>query len=379
LAALQYGASSEQLGLLGACSPIGYTISCLIFGRLFQGLPGKYVAMSGTLGAIIAAVLMWHTRSVPVLCGALLLYGLSGGAFWPFTSAWMFDFAGPDLSRTRILRYYNVGWTSGTSLGFFLAGVGTRVLGPEYVFLGAAICMAGALVLEELTPVTHHGLQPAAADAASIASRPRVAVALLIAAVIANFFALASRAIVLVNYAELNKYLGFSEDRMGYYFGCILIAQMFSFLFGHVYEPLLGLRRLYVALALSMIAICAAFIYCDSLAVLITASLLSGIVAAVAFQCCIIAATECFSTARAGTTFHEAVVGAGGLAPIPAGLLVQYLKQQNSETLTALRAPFFMLAALIALGLLLQLMLVSRRSSQRVLLPGAATIPETVA
>jgi hypothetical protein len=62
------------------------------------------------------------------------------------------------------------------------------------------------------------------------------------------------------------------------------------------------------------------------------------------------------------------MVGLGGMAPVPAGILVGLMKENHSEYV-ALQSPFFAMAALMGAGLLIQLWLVSRRAEGRLLLP----------
>ncbi|HYF51198.1 MAG TPA: MFS transporter [Planctomycetota bacterium] len=368
-ASLQFGASSQDLGIMGACSPIGYAGSCLLFGWIFQNYAGKWIVAIGIVLGIFAAAQLFLAESVAAVGLWMFVFGISSGAFWPFTSAWMFDFTTPNLTKTKILRLYNVGWTSGTAIGVFAGGYITRAYDPQLTFKVGAFALLASFILSMIPPPTHHSLAPS--NATATFSRRRVGVALLIAAVIANLSALAMRSTVVVNYAELNSFLGHQADRMGIFVACTMAGQMLAFIFGSLYEPLLGLRRVYAATAVSIVLVSMAFAFSDNLIVLIAASLLIGLLSAVAFQCNIIAATECFATQRLGTTFHEAMVGLGGLAPIPAGFLADALKPHTAEG-TALQSPFFALAGLALLGLFLQMWLISRRANERVLLPAAA-------
>jgi len=375
-ASLKFGAASQDLGIMGACSPIGYAGTCLLFGWIFEKYAGKWIVASGIVLGVVAAAQLFLATSVAGVGLWMFIFGISSGAFWPFTSAWMFDFVAPDLSKTKILRLYNVGWSSGTAIGVFAGGYITRAYSPQLTFEVGAFVLVAAFILSLIPPATRNSLAPSSASAVGAGSGTvrRVGVALLLAAVIANLSALGIRSTVVVNYAELNSFSGYQADRMGIFVACSMAGQMIAFIFGSLYEPILGLRRVYAAIAFSIVLVCLVFAFSDNLFVLIAASLLIGLLSAVAFQCNIIAATECFSTPRMGTTFHEATVGLGGLAPIPAGFLTDALKGRASEH-TALQSPFFAIAAIVLLGLLLQLWLVSTSASRRVLLP-AQPVPQ---
>lgn len=370
-AALSLGFSSDQIGQVGVGIPIGYALSCLLFWRISGKLRGKHVLLCGIAGSLAAMVLMGLGRTVAVCTAAQVAFGLAGGAFWPFASAWLLDFQDEGLSKTRLLRHYNVAWTTGTSLGMFAAGMlCERGLIQGALFAGAGVmaCVfAAACCARSKARATH---SQAANDSDAPHAR-RVPLPLLVAAVSVNMVALGTRAMIQSNYPELNKALSFGADRMGMLTALTILTQVAAFSFGSIYEPWLGLRRLYAFIAAALLAINLAFAYSGSLALLVPAVILHGFVLAVAFQTGIFAATGFFAVARTGTTFHEAMVGVAGVAVLIAGHLVGYLKSTGLDPFAALRAPFLLMAGIIAAVLVLQLVLVSSRNRQRMLVTGA--------
>jgi len=106
----------------------------------------------------------------------------------------------------------------------------------------------------------------------------------------------------------------------------------------------------------------------EALWLLSLAALMLGCCLAVAFQCGILAATRYFDTRRTGTAFHEAIVGAGGLAAFPFGLLIQAGKARGWSEVDALRLPFWAVALGVLVAFGLQLWCVSRRVRARRLL-----------
>jgi MFS family permease len=372
-AALSLGFSSDDIGQVGVGIPIGYTVSCLLFWRSSGRLPGKYVLLCGIAGSLAAMVLMGLGRTVAVCTAAQVAFGLSGGAFWPFASAWLLDFQDEGLSKTRLLRHYNVAWTTGTSLGMFAAGMlCERGLIQGALFAGAGVMayvFAAACCARSKARASRS--QTANADDSDAPHARRVPLPLLVAAVSVNMVALGTRAMIQSNYPELNKALSFGADRMGMLTALTILTQVAAFSFGAIYEPWLGLRRLYGFIAVALLAINLAFAYSSSLALLVPAVILHGFVLAVAFQTGIFAATGFFSVARTGTTFHEAMVGVAGVAVLLAGHLVGYLKSTGLDPFAALRAPFLLMAGVIAAVLVLQLVLVSSRNRQRMLVSRA--------
>ncbi|GMV79626.1 MAG: hypothetical protein AMXMBFR7_08100 [Planctomycetota bacterium] len=375
-ACLELRFSSEQLGLIGSGPAVGYALSCLILGQLCRGLRGKHVLLAGVAISLAAAVWMSQASDASGATAAQLLLGLAAGAFWPFCSAWMLDFQCEGISKSRILRFYNLGWTSGTMLGFLVGGwlcAAGIVLGA---FLACAALFGVVLVLSLFpsgTSPRHAEVLPTqqrrAVEAAREVAHP-VGWALFAAAALANLAALAGRAIVNVNYAELNEVYGYGKDRMGYLGAASLAGQMLAFAMGRWYEPYLGLRRTYFALGAVLAAVSLALAYVENLPLLLLLVVLVGFVLALAFQSGIVAATGFFASPRTGTTVHEAVVGLGTMAPLLAGVVVQWAKESGWETREALRAPFAVLALTALLIAVVQALLVSKQPERRALLAG---------
>ncbi|MCY3024636.1 MAG: hypothetical protein NTW87_37160 [Planctomycetota bacterium] len=375
--------NSTEIGRLGAGIPIGYAVSCLLFFQLSRWLPGKYVLLSGVLGALLSTLAMTQARTPDACFAAQAGFGVASGAFWPFLSSWLLDFQSERITKTRLLRQYNVAWTSGSATGMLLAGLlCERGLIYESMY-GCAAVLAVVFVAACL-PRAPRAASPAAdtLEAPGDGARPasmaaRIAFPLVVAAATANLAALGTRTMILNNYPELNRAMHYGADRMGLFTALSLLSQLVFFSIGSVYEHWLGLRRVYVFLACSLVAINLAFAWTGNLVILLGAVTLHGLVLAMAFQKGIIAATGYFSSPRTGTTFHEAVIGTGGVASLFAGQFITRLKDSGLENEAALRAPFFLMAGAVLVALVLQLVLVSLRNGQRVLLRKPAATGET--
>lgn len=356
---------SETLGFIAAGVPVGYTLSCLLAGRFLSAIRAKYVLLCG-VGTAVTGLLIMSNAHTPNICAtAQLICGVAGGMFWPFASAWMLDFQTPEIPRTKILRYYNVAWTSGTAFGMFVSGM---LCQRGYVFQSiqlAAGVTALSFIVALIPKSTTHTSAIKAGDSATHTSH--VGLALLIAAVTANLTALWTRSMLWNNYAELNKLHGFGADRMGVITALSLASQVTGFLFGSIYEKWLGLRRIYIAMAVAIVCANLAYAYSTSLPILMAATIALGITLALGFQSAIFAAIHFFKLPRTATTFHEACVGSGGLMPLVAGHYVAALKTGGHESLEALQAPFLTMAGVVCVFLTLQMVLVGRRLSQRAL------------
>jgi len=371
-ACLKLGLPSEAIGLICTGLPVGYALSCLLLGQLLSNLPGKYVLIMGASVAGLGMLAMSSATSTTGCVLAQIMYGLACGAFWPFASAWMLDFQTDGISRTRILRHYNVAWTSGTALGMLVAGF---LCDAGFVFKTLAgsgilcLCVATlALTVKKTIPghVVASGL-PASSEAPSVALR--IGLPILLAACLANLMTLSLRGVILNNYAELNNHQGFDAGRLGVLSAASLSGQLTAFFIGAYYESWLGLRRVYTAMAALLVVISLGYAYRDELSILLVLAVVHGFVNALAFQGAILAATSYFIRPRTGTTVHEAIVGIATMSPLPAGWIVAAMKNSGAETGDALRAPLIATAVFAVVGLAMQQVLISLRHRERHLLP----------
>jgi MFS family permease len=378
-ACLGHGFSDQALGLVGAGGPGGYLLGCLACGRFLRRIRGKFILLLGVLGSILAMLGMAWAPTPAAAVTAQVGYGLSNAAFFPVVIAWMLDFQNAGLSKARILRHYNLAWTSGTALAMYATGLACK---QGWVFecfcAGAGVSLA-ALALALVPEATRHGEPETAgkwgqtpfrpSERVSVPIFPRLPLAILLAAVLGNVMALGTRSVLLVNYAKLNQQLGFEADRMGSIAAGMIVGQLAAFALGAVYERWLGLRRVYLFLAAGLAGVQLTFAFCTSLPVLVLTSLLDGLLLALAFQASLMAATAHFHPPRRGTTFHEAIVGLSGLMPLPMGWLIETARARGCGELTALRLPLWLLTGLVLASLLVQCLLVARHARERTLAP----------
>jgi len=367
-ACLAKNISSGSIGIIAALLPLGYAVGCFALGRLLAGIASKRVVLAGIVLALGAVSAMPLLDSVAAYGCAQFLYGIASGAFWPFTSAWLFDFQAPGQEKTRLLRFYNVGWTSGTALGSLAGGLLCKHFVPETSFYACIGILAANVLLVLPIPSTKHIPQPSSGTASQNGGLRRVGLALLLAAVLANLCVLGTRSIMTFSFPELNKYLGGGPDRMGLLVAGGLAGQLAAFLFGSVYERYLGMRRLYIGIGIVLLAFNLGFAFGTTDLVLLPLTWLMGFAAAVAFQKGILAATMHFPNVRTGTTIHEMVIGLGGLSPLLSGALIELSRSAGLEPIWALRSPFLAMATLSAAVLAVQCALVTRNKQDRVLL-----------
>jgi MFS family permease len=373
-ASLNLGLVAEKLGLIGAGLPLGYVLSCLIFGQLLANIPGKYVLMAGASCGAASMYGMSLATTTTACVAAQICYGIACGAFWPFASAWLLDFQREGIARARLLRHYNVAWTSGTAAGMLIGGWTCEQKWVTQTLAGAAVLACVAVLLASTARKTQpaRGTVTDGSGKSTASAVARIGFPIFVAACISNLTALVLRGIELNNYAELNKAQGFDAARMGLLSAILMVAQVSAFFISAQYERWLGLRRVYVALAASVVGIALGLAYVESLPVLIALMILHGFVNAIGFQAGLLASTGYFSRARTGTTFHEAVVGFAIMSPLPAGWIVATTEPLANDPHFPLRAPILAAAGVAVLGLVIQLILVGRNTSTRLLLPDSA-------
>ncbi|MEZ4655790.1 MAG: MFS transporter [Candidatus Eisenbacteria bacterium] len=147
LRAIALGASSLQLGLMPVLGSGSYVLAALVLGHLSDRWPRfamarigcvlRAAAVLGVIGAGDPVSLLWW---MPVL-------GASNGFFWPGLQAVLGTVAeGERLGR--VLGGFNVGWSTGKMLGFFLGGFFLERVGHAPVLVAAAFAtFAPALIL----------------------------------------------------------------------------------------------------------------------------------------------------------------------------------------------------------------------------------------
>jgi hypothetical protein len=323
----------------------------------------------GTILSVLG-IFLSHTVWAGFICQ--VAFGLAQGAVWPFASAWMLSFTNLEISQTTVLRYYNVSWTSGTAVGMYAAGV----LGDcDHIYWAFTASMA-ILTISLVTAFPPESTPPLTLGSGESNRAPmgRISFAILAAAVIANIAVLGTRAITSFNYPELNQFHHFSETRIGLFSASTLGGQLAAFMAGRYYEYHLGSRRIYAIIAVCLIAINLCLAFVTRIEILMAAMILTGIVAAMAFQAAIIAATGWFSTPRIGTTVHESIIGAAQMVSWLGGWAIQFSKDSGSEPLTALRIPFLAMAVVVGAALILQMVLVTSRKPERILIPSRTVL-----
>ena len=117
----EFGASATQLAILQAAQAIVYVLVCLVMGRLSDRISRSWLARAGSLGAILACLLLSRTGTFPGLLLVTPVMGFAAGVYWPGAQGAIGAEAEP-ARLERALGIFNVTWSVGKSLGFAMAG-----------------------------------------------------------------------------------------------------------------------------------------------------------------------------------------------------------------------------------------------------------------
>ena len=351
LAAIHYGASRIELGLLGAAPQIAFVASCLALGSLSDRLGRRRVMMAGALCYVLAFFLSYRGASVHGLILAALVVGAAGGLFWPALEGAIGDAWGHGpLGRGLLL--FNFGWTTGMAVG---AAAGGR-LADRALSLPFLVALAVGLVTLPLIAVwrpvqVRHAEEEHAGGAVEV---PKHAEHFLVLARIANFCCFFAIASMRALFPALGKSLAFDGRTIGLLIAATPLAQSVSFLLlsrSHRWQyRLLPLAAAQAAVILALIGM------------LVTQSdthfaLLFGIVGA---GCGVTYTASLFYSLNRPAdrgkmgALHEAILGGGSMAgPLMGGALAQA---------AGLRSPYLLAAIVMLLGLAYQ---VVRHRSRR--------------
>lgn len=130
-------ASPIQLGLLPVLSSGSYVLAALLLGRLSDRWPRFAMARFGAAvrAAAILGVIGANDPFALLCCMPIL--GASNGFYWPGLQSVLGALSGRD-GLGRVLGGFNVAWSSGKMLGFFLGGFFLERAGHAPVLIAAS-------------------------------------------------------------------------------------------------------------------------------------------------------------------------------------------------------------------------------------------------
>ncbi|NLC59053.1 MAG: MFS transporter [Armatimonadetes bacterium] len=350
LAAIRLDATPQQLGIVGAASPLAFVAACLTLGHLSDGWGRRGVGVAGTLALILALGAAYHAGSVTTLAVAAALVGVAGGIFWPAVEGGIADAYGHGpLGRGLFL--FNIGWTGGMSLGAW-AGGQLADLSPSLPFAAGAGVTLVMLPLVAAWPASTPDGKDEHPPAAAPVPLPVVDRFLLFAR-IANCGTYFGVACLRTLFPKLGTELGFSGSEIG------LLVALLSFTQTLAFYPLIRSRRWQyrlgpllateLVMALALVGIARASAPLAFMALLAVLGAGSGLTYLASLFYSLNRPTD---RGKMGA-LHEAFLGGGSmLGPLLGGTLAQH---------TNLRAPYLLCAVVMVVAALIQVALRPKR------------------
>jgi len=155
LLAISLGASSWQLGLLGASQRLLYIPVCPLSGRFSDRWGRKGLAISGSILFGVTCLSLTRIRSVTGIAWLVPCIGVTLGLFWPALQGWLSDQGESHLLR-RSTSLFNLFWSTGSMLGMVLAGLLMRYSQRLPFYLAAGVAMSIVLLLAKTDTKKRH-------------------------------------------------------------------------------------------------------------------------------------------------------------------------------------------------------------------------------
>ena len=146
LLAISFGASSLQLGFLGALQRFFYILVCPISGRLSDHWGRKGLAISGATLFGATCLVLTQVHNVTSIAWVIPWIGVTLALFWPALQGWLSDQGESQLLR-QSTSLFNLFWSIGSMLGMVLAGVLMRFSGQLPFYVAAGVATGIALIL----------------------------------------------------------------------------------------------------------------------------------------------------------------------------------------------------------------------------------------
>jgi len=314
--AMRLGADPFVLGLIPSLFALTYVGASMIAGRLSDGASRITLVRSGILFFLAVTIALAFASRIEVLLALIPLTGMALGFFWPPAQAAISDET-PSHELSRALAEFNVAWTSGKGLGFFLAGAITQAVRPEAAVLSGAIPLAAALFLIPRRPAAPNAdtlAPPRGETPARSPSRNLVALAWT-----ANAVAYGVSSTLHVHAPVLMMDRGENALDFGVFLGIVFTVQAVSFAALARRVPGFGdLQKAHAAGILSLVI----FLAVPGLVGEMAAAIPLGISLALAYHASLHASLHREKGRGLAAGIHEGVIGIGSsLIPFAGGMM----------------------------------------------------------
>lgn len=365
-----FNTSVFELAILWCVGAGVYFIFAPMAGWLAGRIGTGKLVLVGAFGMSATYLLLGLTRTLGQLYIARLLVGVACAMFWPSLEAEIAHGADRGQLRRRMGRF-NLSWSTGGMVGFYLAGVLFRVGWRLPFFCFAALQLVPAVMLlrwgglrfKALTPLEPEKRQPTSSGKAR-SKGPNF----MLLALVANFGTWSVSSMTLGIFPDLataKPLPNMNSLQVGILWGvmgCFRTLVFLLFSGWHWWTHRLGFFFAIQGLALAG----AMTIFTqDSFWGFVPAFIMLGMGVGLTYYYSIFHSIHSGSNRALGAGIHEAVLGLGGLSvPLLAGKSADLVSETENPQLH-MRMPYLVGAAVVVLCLVVQLIIIAIGHAKR--------------
>lgn len=350
LRAILLDASSLTLGTLGSTPGLTYISLCFLFGKLSERWPRKRMVALGFFVYILASLFLSLSSRIYQIYLSMLLLGIAGAMVWPALEAWIAE-KPSKRPLAKKMALFSISWSAGIAvgplLGGFLFSVSFKL--PFYLALFTNIFIL-FILLWKTPEVTFFAANKAAAGNASLTQDPPLDSPLYVrASRIASFTLSFSLGIIRYIFPKLAIELDISPSSLGFLMFILSLSQMLTFY-------ALGIThrwhyRIFPLISFQFIAIVGFLTVFATgfLPLFFLGFLFIGVGTGMSYSSTLFYSVNVTSQRGPSVAIHETVLASGFfLGPLIGGAVAQRF---------SLRTPYPLLAALILVGILIQVLI----------------------
>ncbi|MCZ6688328.1 MAG: MFS transporter [Planctomycetota bacterium] len=357
---LGLGGGSSDLGIVSAAGGACYVVAAIAGGRLSDRVPRLLLARIGCLSfslLVFGISLCTEIRSVILIFTPV---GVSMGLFWPPIQARIADLAAPEGLADATGRF-NIAWSLGKGFGFFSSGVLIELfssLGEDGALRAtmAVAAIAGVLpflLLGESDPSKEQNAPQDPEIGRRKNGRPY-----LLAAWISNFAVFGAGAAIVTHHPKWISDMRMEEFHSNAFLAAVFISQTGGFILWSLYTRWrYRLIEFWVVQVAFGVAIAALPLY-PSFGLTLLLAPLVGLGLGLTYQASIFYSLDVGVERGRHSGLHEGILGSGNfLLPLLGGLA--------AGTCLGNRAPYLVAAAVVGLGLAVQVAVFWRSSRSK--------------
>jgi len=353
LMAISLGVSSLWLGILGSSSGLAYVSLCFLFGKLSERWHRKNLLVLGSFVYVAASLLFSFSSQIYHLYLSMLLLGTAGAMFWPTLEAWIAE-KESKRTLTQKMALFNISWSTGFAVGPLIGGIlfGMNFKLPFYFAFFVSVLVLFVLLYK--TPkVSLATKSKSFTDKTLLSEDPPDSFSLYIKiSRMANFILCLCLGMMRYIFPELATELQISPSFLGLLFFILAFSQMLTFYgLGRVHQwhyRVFPLALFQLIAAVGLIVIFTA----SSLPLFLLAFVFIGVGLGMTFSSSLFYSINITSQKGPSAAIHEPVLMSGFLlGPLIGGAVAQRL---------SLRAPYLAFAAIVVVGISIQLLLKRR-------------------